>query len=192
MAGVEGQRGQNRENFALEMAAQQLPLRRSEVLGGEHPDIARIEFGFELIEPATSRAFQHRCQTILDGLDLFERRHAIGRRQHRRGGAELTPKPGDPDHKKLIQVAEKDGEEFDPFEQRIAQIEGFGQNPAVEFEPGKFPVGELLLAAEISGLSFRRAAGAGIRTGRGAFAAVDHGRIVLEMGALERNRGAGR
>ncbi len=46
----------------------------------------------------------------------------------------------DTDHKKLIQIRCRNGQEIQPFHQWILTAPGFHQTPSVKLQPGKFPV----------------------------------------------------
>ncbi len=48
-------------------------------------------------------------------------------------------------HEELVEVRGEDREELEPLEQRHALVDGFGQHPAVEFEPAEVPVEPRLL-----------------------------------------------
>ena len=43
-------------------------------------------------------------------------------------------------HEELVEVRGEDRQELEPFEQRHALVDGFRQDPAVEFEPAEVPV----------------------------------------------------
>ena len=49
-----------------------------------------------------------------------------------------------PHFKKFVQIAGRDGQELQPFEQRIAFIAGFFQHTAVEREPGNVAIEKIL------------------------------------------------
>src|SRR5690606_24833694 len=52
----------------------------------------------------------------------------------------LALEPGDPDHGELVEIAGRDRQEAQPFEQRITLVLRLRQNPPVERKPGKLAV----------------------------------------------------
>jgi len=59
---------------------------------------------------------------------------------HARAQLVLAGQAGHPNHKKLIEVVEENGQELETLQKRVGLIGGLGQNFAVEFQPVEFPV----------------------------------------------------
>ena len=54
--------------------------------------------------------------------------------------ADLLLEAADPLHEKFVQVGADDGNEFQPLQQRCPLVLRLMKHPAVEFQPGQFPV----------------------------------------------------
>ena len=59
-------------------------------------------------------------------------------------GTDLLLKARDAHHEKFVQVGANDGQEFDPFQQRIAEVLSFFQDASEEFQLAQFAVNEEL------------------------------------------------
>ena len=88
---------------------------------------------------------------------------------------DLTFQPGDADHGEFVEIAGRDRQEAQPFEQRIALVLAFGEHAAVERQPAQLAIG-------IAVLLRHRRIGFGVvgRQGRGSVdghpgAATGHG-----------------
>jgi hypothetical protein len=69
-----------------------------------------------------------RCEPLLAGLG-----HAC---------ADLLPQAGIADHLELIEIARRDRQEAEAFEQRVVRIGRLFEHAPIEFQPGKLPVQE--------------------------------------------------
>ena len=67
-------------------------------------------------------------------------------------GEILAFEPGHPHHIEFVEIVRRDRQEAQPFEQRMAQVVGLGENALVEGEPGELPVDEACLGMEIDRL----------------------------------------
>ena len=88
-------------------------------------------------------------------------------------GAHLQLEAAYPFHEEFIEVRADDADKLDPFEQRVAFIEGLEQNPAVEFQPGQFAIEIKLWRIQVEGGD---GLGGGICFGRAIRAQADIGR----------------
>ena len=107
--------------------------------------------GIELADAGVRQARTHGMEVLgclrrqvahagIDGVELLVRRHArlavvdvgLGKRQ--------VEQAADAHHEELFEVRPPDGEEFQPFEQRHARIDGLVEHALVEREPGKLSV----------------------------------------------------
>ena len=61
----------------------------------------------------------------------------------------LTFQPGNPDHRKLVEIARRDGQEAQPLEQRIPLVLAFGQDTAIEGQPAQFAIGIAILGRKL-------------------------------------------
>jgi len=52
----------------------------------------------------------------------------------------LTDQAGDADHHELVEIAARNRQEAQPFEQRVGGVACLGQHPLVELEPRKLTV----------------------------------------------------
>jgi len=86
-------------------------------------------------------------------VELLVRRQAVGRAVGD-AFAHLPLKACDADHEELVEIGGRDRQEPHPLEQRMADIEGFIKNAAVELQPGEFTVDEAFRAVEQ--IDFRR------------------------------------
>ena len=61
-------------------------------------------------------------------------------------GAQLALEAGDANHEELVEIVGGDGEEADPFEQRMGVVVRLLEHPAVELEPRQLAIDEPLRA----------------------------------------------
>ena len=71
--------------------------------------------------------------------------------------ARLPGEPGDADHHEFVEVAARDRQEAQPFEQRIARVLGLREHAAVERQPAQLAVEIALLRARPVGRGGGRA-----------------------------------
>ncbi len=67
----------------------------------------------------------------------------------------LLQKAGDPHFDEFVQIAGRDGEKLDSFQQRVAFVQRFFENPAVECQPG-FVAIEVIARIVKAGAAHRR------------------------------------
>ena len=81
----------------------------------------------------------------------------------------LRPQTRNTDHVEFVEVVRADGEESKPFQQRVARVFAFGENPTIERQPREFPIekprrrgGKLVVPGELLSCAFGRSDGLGI------------------------------
>ena len=131
MAGVEGERRQDREDLALEVGAQLALLPGGEVVVGDDLYALVPQLGQQIVVPAAVEELALALQVGPDAGQLFRRRHAV-RRRLQGPPFQLPAQPRDPHHEELVQVAAVDRQELDPLEQRMSRIARLLQDPAIE------------------------------------------------------------
>ena len=138
VAGVDGQRGEHREDPLLEVLAEMVALPRFEVGDREQVDALGRQLGLNLLE---EQALLLAAQLRGDLADLAE---LLGRGVPVEGAlGELGGHPvGEARHADLEELVEVGGEDAQvpgPLQQRHLRVTGEAQNPGVECEPGQFP-----------------------------------------------------
>ena len=78
---------------------------------------------------------------LVDHVQLLERRAAVGA-AFGDAFADLGLDAGDADHEEFIKVIGRNRQESHPLQRGMAGIDGFLQHPAIEMQPGKFPIDE--------------------------------------------------
>ena len=141
MSGVDGQRSEDREDFAGEDLAQVLLLGFGQVLEPAAEDDSlllqgRQDFLFE--DPVLF--LDELGDEGGDAVDLVLREHLVGPGGPGDAGVDLLHQAADPDHEELVQVGGEDGEELEPLEQGDAVVLGLVEDAAVELQPGEFAV----------------------------------------------------
>ena len=140
MGRVHGQRRQDREDVRTEIGIQFGPVLLVQVLDAEHVDA----FGMQLLLQAAPPRLLFRDQLqrgVLDPLHLFGRRQAILAGLHH-PGPDLFPQAGIAHHLELIEIAGRNRQEPQSFQERMIVIGGFFQDAPIELKPGEFPVQE--------------------------------------------------
>ena len=137
VAGIDRERGQDREDLLEEAFAKRLVVLRDRAvvdeldafLGKRRPDVngdARV-FDGQLERP------------LSDGCKLVFGRAAVGRAGHP-ARLDLLAEARDADLEELVEVAREDRQELDPLEQRVANVTRLVEDPRVELEPRKLAV----------------------------------------------------
>ena len=142
VAGIDGERCEHREDLIEEPLPQRLVVLRHRVvvddrhtLGGQA--LAEVE--------EDRRVLGDELEHALPSLRELLCRRATVRRAGDGPGLHLLAQPGDADLEELVEVAGKDRRELHAFEERVALVPGFVQDPRVELEPRQLAVqvGEL-------------------------------------------------
>ena len=137
MAGIHGERREDREDLVDEALAQALVMLRH---GGVVED--RDAFFGQLLADGGEQPGLLGDQALDPGSDLGQLlgcRSAIGRGGGR-SGRDLLPETGHADLEELIEVAGEDGQELDPLQERIAFVARLVQHAGVEVEPGQLAI----------------------------------------------------
>ncbi len=138
---VHRQGGDQRENLLDEIASQIFLMVRAELavaFGAVNLDAFFLQLPYQ-VQGAEIDVFFHGADVIQAVLDLFHRCSAVDR-QVMDPGHHLLFQAADPFHEKFIQVRRGNGQEFQALQKRDPAVLGFGQNPAVELEPGQLAV----------------------------------------------------
>jgi hypothetical protein len=140
MRGIDGKRGQHREDLGHEALFEPGAIFGREVAG---PDDGNAGLR-ELLHQDTPRHLlvpHELAGAAIDGLELLRRRQAVlaGRGN---AGQHLRLEPGDAHHVELVEIVGRDRQKAQPLQQRMARAVRFGEDPLVEGEPGELPVDE--------------------------------------------------
>ena len=137
VAGVDRERGQDREDLVDE------PLAQPGVVLG---DLVVLDDRDPLVDERLAdlrerrRVLGHEMpDERLDPLELLGRRQAVGR-QPRRPGGRLLAQTGHADLEELVEVAGEDRQELDPLEERAPRVLGLVEDASVPVEPGQLTV----------------------------------------------------
>ena len=138
MAGVDRERGQHREDLLPEDAVQLGELLATHLLAAHQRDPGGGERRHHLlVEP--DLPLDQALDPRPDRLQLFERRHSIGRggRDRRQ---DLLFEACHAHLEEVVEVLAEDGEEAHPFEEGQLRILGHREHPFIEVEPRKLAV----------------------------------------------------
>src|SRR5262245_910885 len=134
MSRIHRQRGQHGKHTLGEETFQLLFLRVGQVLIGHDADSRLFEAGQYFVQKASCLNFQQRPQALgnqfqlCSGSEAFRRRKVWIR-------FELLLESRNPNHKKLIKVRRKNGQELQPLQKGLRTIQRFFQNTGIEFDP---------------------------------------------------------
>ena len=139
---IDRQRRQQREDVAEEVILEPAALRLGEVVAVDQND-ARLRQGGAQIAPDRLLVGGEFRNRLVDEDELLGRRHAVGAAF---GDAftDLRLDTGDADHEELIKVIGGNRQEPDPLQHGMAGIDRLLEHPAVEMQPGKFPIDKSL------------------------------------------------
>ena len=149
MTRVEGKRRQGRSDVQPEPLREMLVergrpgavIQEADALGGEQAT---------QVFPDGGHVGQHLVGAFAHGLELLFRIQPIGAHVVQ-PGLELLDRRRDPDHEELVQVAADNGEELDPFEERVARVACLLQDALVEGQPAQVPVDVERRVLEVAG-----------------------------------------
>ena len=150
VAGVDRQRGEHREDPALELVGQPLPVVVVELgPAGEHGSRPSAR------PPQTGPRNTSSARAISDPgpgedrLELLRPRSSVDAAPGDPGGDPLL-QTRHPDLEELVQVLAEDRQELDPLQQRGLGVLGQGEHPGVEVQPGELTVEVAALAVGAS------------------------------------------
>ena len=157
MGGVDRQRRQHRKDLGHE------PRLEPETVAGF--EIGRFDNGEPLLAELTAQS--HPCDLLIrhqPAGSLADRLELLGGRQPvlaqgLDAGEMLAFEPGHAHHIEFIEIVRRDRQKAQPFEQRMAEVVGFGENALVEGEPGEFSIDEASVAMEVDRLDLDRPRG---------------------------------
>ena len=140
MAGIDRQRGQDREDVGLEVGVEVLAvgvrhvadaLAERQSLGGER--------GQHVLHEARAMLANLLPHDGRDRRELVLGRHAVGSTLDDPGG-HLLLEPRHPHLEELVEVAAEDRQELEPLQQRRARVQRLVEHAAVELEPGELAI----------------------------------------------------
>jgi hypothetical protein len=135
---VDRDRRENREQALHEVSLEPLALPPVEIAGSENRNVRGVQLGPQLL-PAALLALDQRRHPLVDQDQLLGRVVAV-RAPGPLPGAQLSLESGDPDHRELFQIARRDRQKTEPFEQRIALVVGLLEDALVEGEPRQLAI----------------------------------------------------
>ena len=144
VSGVNGQRGEHREDLAAEVSRQRGPVLIRQRIPSDDPDALLSQSGFDVLAEAAGVPGGQLMTALRDlGQRLARGVPVAGRHAQ----AHLGPphQAGYPHHVELVQIAGEDGEELQALQQGLATVLGQGEHPGVEVEPGHLTVAESVL-----------------------------------------------
>ena len=142
MGRVDGKWREHREDMVQEVVVEPLALGLRQLRGIDEDD-AVLEQLIPQLAPAALLVAGELGDLGADARELLGRRQAVLRQRHDTG-AHLAAQAGDAHHEELVEIIGRDGQEAQLLQKRVAFVGRFLQHPAVELEPGKFPVDETL------------------------------------------------
>src|SRR5262249_55626390 len=130
---------EDRENLGLEELIDRVPLTRRQVGHPNEPNALLVQRRQQSLVQNRARLTKELAHSALDRIQRRLRRQAI-RRGRRDAGSDLTAKPGDTDHVKLVEIGAEDRQELESFQQSVPIVERLVQHPGVELEPAELAV----------------------------------------------------
>ncbi len=140
MAGVEGQRRQQRKDLRMEIRGQVATDRIGVVRRIEKADALFGQGRSELRLPAGCRILQHPGGSLAYRRQQRRDGHAVDRGSIDGARAQLPEERGDADHEELVEVRRRDREELDALQQWMGVVERLVEDALVEIEPAQLPV----------------------------------------------------
>ena len=137
--GIEPHRGEHRHQLAEEVVADPRRLGFVPLRAAEKMDALFGQFRNDVVVEKLVLPGHQRMRHVRHRAELLARRHAVGRALGGIG-ADLFFQSGHPHLEEFVEVARHDAEEFQPFQQRHAEVVGLRQHAALEFEDAEFAV----------------------------------------------------
>ena len=122
-----------------------LPLPLVNFIVLQHYDSVFPERWEDRLVPTAVLTIDQFAGATTDGLQLSQGRHAIGRLVFRRARSErLFAQSRHANHEEFVHVRAENGQELDPFQQRIGCVFRLFQYARVEFQVTQFAIDEML------------------------------------------------
>src|SRR5215210_2125936 len=137
--GVYCERGENRQDVPGEELPELLLLPLEEVTVGGELNTLFFQRGQELVLQYLPLFGEEPLGVVVDAVQLLLGGHPI-RHGIRQLGGDLMLEPGDPDHKKLVEVGLRDGDEPHPLQQGMPLVLRLRQHALVKAEPAELAV----------------------------------------------------
>ena len=145
---IHRQRRQHRQHLQPEIPGEFRADRGGEFRRFAQPDAVRLQRRKNVVAERPALPFQQPIQFSPGGGKLFGGA-VSGRVRQILIHLDQLAEPGDAHHEELIEIAAEDGDELQPFQQRIGRGERFIQYPGVEIDPAQFPADEELLVRSL-------------------------------------------
>ncbi len=139
MAGIHGERREDRQDVATKVHARRLALSLGEVGPRENRDAGRRELRQEVVHEAGNLSRFHSLDSGPNAREGVHGRQAVVRGLDDLRG-ELVEKSRNADHEEFVEVRLADREELQAFEERPALVVSLLDHALVEGEPGELPV----------------------------------------------------
>src|SRR5229473_6906539 len=153
MRGIDRERRDQREDVGEIGFTQSGLLLDTQVLMRNQPDTVCLREGEKPGQNFALALLLHADLSIAFG-DLPRWRAPVDRKLLNAGSG-LLLQAADPFHEELVKIGGGNREKFEPLEQRVTLVLRFGENPAVECEPGQLAV-EVELGRRQGIVNFRR------------------------------------
>ena len=139
MRGIDGERGEHREDLGEEVLRQPGALVVGQIAPAQDPDALHLQLGADLVEEDPSVRFGDGLAARRDAGQLFARGQPVGAADGE-AGLVAALQPGHSHHVELVEVGREDREELGPLQQGLAGVLGQRQHAGVEVEPGQLAV----------------------------------------------------
>ena len=152
VGGVDGQRGEDGEDFAFEVFVEEGVLGGGKGFGSAEDEAVAGQFGADFGLPGFVLVGDEVVAAPGDFDELGEGGHAV-----RRGVlglevvVELGLEAGDADLEEFVEVGGGDGQEAEAFKEGVGGVAGFFEDALVEFKPAQLAVDEVLGVERWSG-----------------------------------------
>ncbi len=185
---VDGERGEDREDLAVEHLDKMAAVTLVQSVPVGHHDAGPTQCGRQVVGVDPALPLDETGDQTGDRSQLLGRAEPVGR-PGAQSGRDLVLETGNPHLEELVQALGEDGQELDPLEERQAPVGSQVEEAGGEVEPRELAVDEALLRGK-SDRSGTALFGAGHRLGPGVVASAD-ARGVCHGGCSRRTgRGA--
>ena len=149
MRRIERQRRQHREQIGHEALVEPGAVARFEIGRLDHRDPGLGKLGAQR-HPGHLLRFHQRAGALVDRFELLPRGQPV-LAQRLDAGEALAFEAGDAHHVELVEIARRDRQKAQPFQQRMARVLGLGQNALVERQPGQLAVDKARRRRRVAG-----------------------------------------
>ncbi len=145
MRGIDGERGEQREDLAQEVILEPGPLLLGHVRPVDQHD-AFLGQHVPQLSPTLLLVARQNGDGLGDARELLGRGQAIRRLERGDADLELAAQTGDPHHEEFVEIVGGNGQEAHTLQQGMRFVRRLFEHAAIEVEPRELPIDEALRA----------------------------------------------